>query len=182
MKLGKNQIRIIILLVFVAASGIGATSNLINPVSTAVAPTNPAPQSTPQTEQEKILAELTKSIAGKENQNAGEIWKNVQQFKKLPANRFLRLMNTYTKVLGVSCSHCHIVGQWEKEDLQTKQIAREMLDMMDKINTEGLANIKNLRGKPPLISCYTCHRGQPTPETRLPFAPSQTQKNTNVIK
>ena len=139
MKLGKNQIRIIILLVFVAASGIGATSNLINPVSTAVAPTNPAPQSTPQTEQEKILAELTKSIAGKENQNAGEIWKNVQQFKKLPANRFLRLMNTYTKVLGVSCSHCHIVGQWEKEDLQTKQIPREMLDMMDKINTEGLA-------------------------------------------
>lgn len=175
MKLNKNKIRIVILLSFILAFAILGFNKLINSNSTVVAQTNPTPQPTPQTESEKLLAELTKSIAGKENQNAGEIWKNVQQFKELPASRFLRLMGNYTKVLGVSCSHCHIVGEWEKEDLATKQIAREMLDMMDKINTEGVAKIKNLRGKPPLISCYTCHRGQPIPLTRLPVSPPQPQ-------
>lgn len=129
--------------------------------------TKPQTQTAPQSEQDKILAELTKSIAGKEKEPAETVWKNIQSFKGRPSETIPRLMNAFSRALGVSCSHCHVVGQWEKEDLPTKQIARDMLAMVGKINGELLKNIKNIGGKTP-VSCSTCHRGQTLPDNRLP--------------
>ena len=168
-------VRIFVLVFFVAVlAAVGVSKFTImsdSPIPTISAQTNtnttPQTQTAPQTEQEKILAALRKSIEGKEKEPASQVWKNIKQFQELPAERLLFIMNAYTRALGVSCSHCHIVGQWEKEDLPTKQIARDMMDMVNAINSEHLKKIKNISGKT-LVNCSVCHHGQNIPDGRLP--------------
>lgn len=80
----------------------------------------------------------------------------------------------YARSLGVNCTHCHVPGEWEKEDKPTKQIARDMSAMVTAINTEQLKKIKNLKSPDPVINCTTCHRGQIKPALNLPEpAPKQ---------
>lgn len=166
-------IRLFVFIFFVCALSFFGISKLMSEKSNAQANTNTKPQMqqqtqpAPQTEQEKILANLQKSIAGKEKEPAETVWKNIQLFKGRPAENVLRTMNAFSRALGVSCTHCHVFGQWEKEDLPTKQIARDMVAMVGKINGEHLKNIKNLGGKTQ-VSCSTCHRGQTLPDGRLP--------------
>jgi hypothetical protein len=88
----------------------------------------------------------------------------------------LRIMGQgFDPALAVSCSHCHVVGEYEKEDKPTKQIARDMFAMVTAINTQYLANIKNLKSPNPSVNCSTCHRGQARPggggPPRPPAAP-----------
>jgi hypothetical protein len=73
----------------------------------------------------------------------------------------------YSKSLGVDCTHCHVAGQWEKEDKPTKQITRDMSEMAKTINTK-LKEIKNLKNPNPVVNCTTCHRGQVKPALNLP--------------
>lgn len=108
---------------------------------------------------------------GRDDKPASEVFKNITQFKNLPAGRLGGIMQNWTRVLGVKCNYCHTPGQWEKEDLPTKQIAREMVQMTMKINNEALKEIKNLKSEKPSVSCYTCHRGQAKPETAMPPSP-----------
>ena len=110
---------------------------------------------------------LTRAIEGKVDSPAVQVFQNVQVFKKLPAGRFLGLMKGWTRTLGVDCSHCHTVDQWEKDDKLPKQTARAMDKMVDDINSviKGIKSIQDDRAR---ISCWTCHRGQTKPETN-PF-------------
>ena len=120
-------------------------------------------------DQNQKLAELSKRIAGQENKPAGEVFKNIQMLKAMPAARLLKVMELgYSKSLGVNCTHCHVVDQWEKDDKPTKQITREMMKMVGGINNEYLKNIKNLKSENPLINCTTCHRGQIKPALNMP--------------
>lgn len=129
----------------------------------------PANQNDKPFDQAQALADLRKAIAGQEAKPAGEVFKNIQMFKTMPAGRLLRVMEVgYAKSLGVNCTHCHLAGEWEKEDKPTKQIAREMAAMVSTINSEQLKKIKNLKGPDPVINCTTCHRGQIKPALNLP--------------
>lgn len=120
-------------------------------------------------DQAQALADLRKAIAGQENKPAGEVFKNIQMLKAMPAGQLLRVMELgYAKSLGVNCTHCHVAGAWEKEDKPTKQIARDMSAMVGVINNELLKKIKNLKGPDPVINCTTCHRGQTKPALNLP--------------
>ena len=122
-------------------------------------------------DQSQKLADLMKQIAGKENQPAEQVFKNIQMFKGVPAARLLRIMELgYSRSLGVNCTHCHVVDQWEKDDKPTKPIAREMAKMSQTINNDLLKNIKNLKGPNPIVNCTTCHRGQTKPALNLPDA------------
>ncbi len=105
---------------------------------------------------------------GRDDKPAGEVFKNIQTLKNMPAGRLAGVMNGWTKALGVKCNHCHTPGAWEKEDVPAKQIAREMVALTSKINNESLKEIKNLKSEKPSISCYTCHRGAVKPETAPP--------------
>jgi hypothetical protein len=119
--------------------------------------------------QEQALAQLRTEIAGKENQPAEQVFKNIQILKGLPAARLLAVMQVgYSKSLGVNCTHCHVAGQWEKEDKPTKQITRDMSAMAKAINTEYLKAIKNLKSPNPVVNCTTCHRGQVKPALNMP--------------
>src|SRR5712692_984109 len=119
--------------------------------------------------QREKLADLMKQIAGKENQPAEQVFKNIQMFKGVPAARLLRIMELgYSRSLGVNFTHCHVVDQWDKDDKPTKPIAREMAKMAQTINNDLLKNIKNLKGPNPIVNCTTCHRGQTKPALNLP--------------
>lgn len=129
----------------------------------------PTSQSEKPFDQAQALADLRKAIAGQEDKPAGEVFKNIQMFKAMPAGRLLKVMELgYARSLGVDCTHCHVAGQWEKEDKPTKQIARDMAAMAANINKELLPKIKNLKSAEPVINCTTCHRGQTKPALNLP--------------
>jgi hypothetical protein len=119
-------------------------------------------------DQQQALASLKQAIAGKEEKPSAEVFKNIQVLKSMPAGRLLRVMEMgYAKSLGVSCDHCHVTGEWDKDDKATKQIAREMMGMVNTINSQMLKNIKNLKGPNPTVNCTTCHRGQVKPALNL---------------
>lgn len=120
-------------------------------------------------DQAKALDDLRKSIAGREDKPAEEVFKNIQKLRGMPAARVLRVMEMgYARSLGVNCTHCHVAGEWEKDDKPTKPITREMMAMVAAINNDHLKNIKNLKGPNPTINCTTCHRGQIKPALNLP--------------
>ena len=119
-------------------------------------------------DQDQALADLNKKIAGQESKPAGEVFKNIQILKAIPAGRLLKVMEIgYAKSLGVNCEHCHVTGEWEKDDKPTKQIARDMVGMSNTINSQLLKNIKNLKGPNSIVNCTTCHRGQIKPALNL---------------
>lgn len=125
----------------------------------------PAP---PAFDQPKAIADLMAQIKGREQEPAEKVFKNIQTFKGMPAGRIVRIMEMgYARSLGVDCTHCHVAGQWEKEDKTTKQTARDMANMVQTINGNMLKNIKNLRSPDPIINCTTCHRGQIKPALNL---------------
>jgi Photosynthetic reaction centre cytochrome C subunit len=131
----------------------------------------PTTQDAKPFDQAQKLAELRKRIAGQENKPAEEVFKNIQILKGMPAERLLKVMELgYSRSLGVNCTHCHVVDQWEKEDKATKQVARDMILMTRAINTDYLKKIKNLKSENPAVNCTTCHRGQTKPALNLPEA------------
>ena len=135
---------------------------------TATAATTSATDSV-ASERERYVADVRKAIAGKEQQPASQVFKNVKLLTNVPAGRLLAIMNTgYGKSLGVSCTHCHIAGEWDREDKPQKQIARDMSAMAATINNQLLENIANLKGPSPVVNCTTCHRGQVKPALNLP--------------
>jgi hypothetical protein len=141
------------------------------PSSSAQATSTPASQEEKPFDQAQKLAELNKQIAGKENLPAEQVFKNIQVLKGIPAGRLLRIMELgYSRSLGVNCTHCHVVDQWDKDDKPTKPIAREMSKMVQTINNDLLKPIKNLKGPNPVVNCTTCHRGQIKPALNLPEA------------
>lgn len=118
--------------------------------------------------QQQALEALRKQIAGKEQQPASEVFKNITLYKNMPAARLLLVMEMgFARSLGVDCTHCHLPGEWEKEDKPTKQIARDMSAMTTTINRELLPKIKNLKSETPIVNCTTCHRGQVKPAQNL---------------
>jgi len=119
-------------------------------------------------EVEHELGELREKIAGHEKDPASQVFKNVQMFKNLEAGRLLGAMGFYSRALGVSCKHCHVVDQWEKDDKPEKQIARDMGAMVMEINTNLLKKIKNLESPDPRVGCWTCHRGDVIPQGAPP--------------
>ena len=115
-----------------------------------------------------IVAEIRKSIAGKEEKPAEQVFKNIQVLKGVPAGRLLSIMERgYTRALGVRCDYCHVPGEWEKDDKATKLTARDMVLMNQNIN-EQLKKIKTLEADKPAVNCSTCHRGQPKPGMNRP--------------
>jgi len=120
------------------------------------------------------VATLSKQIAGKEDQPADAVFKNLKVLNKVPAGRLLLIMQMgYSKSLGVSCAHCHIPGEWEKDDKEPKQITRDMVAMSKTINQDLLKNIAALKDRTPIINCTTCHRGQIKPALNMEDAPKK---------
>jgi hypothetical protein len=121
---------------------------------------------------DSMMNAMLESIKGKERMPAESVFKNIRTLKGVFAGGLLRIMNLgYGRSLGVGCAHCHVVGEWDKEDKPQKQIARDMAAMSAAINTQLLPAIKNLKSDKPVVNCTTCHRGDVKPALNLPAAP-----------
>jgi hypothetical protein len=107
-------------------------------------------------------AQLMKDIAGKENEPAGAVFKNVQLLKDMPAGQFLTFMDqTVGRGLGRNCTDCHVANQWDSDSLGRKHTARLMIGVMQGINNDLLTKMPARNGNTPKINCITCHRGNP---------------------
>ena len=150
------------------------------PADTAVTPTPtaaPVAAATPAAEAASpasgfdtaaAIATLKAAIAGKENQPAETVFRNIQLLKGVPAGRVLGIMQMgFSPALGVDCTHCHVPGEWESDAKKEKQVAREMAGMTREINEKYLAAIKGLDSEKPAVNCTTCHRGEVKPALNL---------------
>ena len=132
------------------------------------------PQATPtplvnssQEINDRFVKQLSEKIAGRENEPAEKVFKNIQipWLKNVPAARFLRIMNLgYSRALGVACTHCHMEQDFSSDDKRPKRAARDMAYMHKAINDQ-LQKMENLDLKPEqrFINCSTCHRGAINP-------------------
>jgi hypothetical protein len=114
-----------------------------------------------------FVQQISKQIAGHEQDPSGQVFKNIQVdfLKKVPAGRLLLIMNQgYSRALGVNCKHCHVEDDFSKDDKRPKRCARDMALMHFDIN-QRLVKMQNLAPNPNghFINCSTCHRGQIDP-------------------
>ena len=96
---------------------------------------------------------------------AQDVYKNIDVFRDKPATTVLPAMDALRHLLGVDCSWCHKLYEWDKEDLKPKQTTRMMFHMQHFINTSTFEGKER-------INCWTCHRSQPIPAT-LPSAANE---------
>ena len=110
-------------------------------------------------------ANVLRSIAGRENQPAESVFKNIKIFKGVPAGRLVNIMNNgFGRSLGVSCGFCHVPPKWDLDDKEEKNTARLMFAMVQTINRDYIAKVPVDSGSPPpMVNCMTCHRGMPKP-------------------
>src|SRR4029077_3350184 len=70
-----------------------------------------------------------------------EVFKNVQVLKGIPVDQFMATMGFFSASLGMSCEDCHSADDrnWAgfAADNARKQMARKMILMMQKINTDN---------------------------------------------
>ena len=107
--------------------------------------------------QDEAIAEIRKRIAGRENEPAEKVFRDIETFKGIAASRLPGAMVALTGLIGVDCTHCHVKDQWEKNDKPAKLIARKHFQMQDEI-------LDNYFDKQNKVTCWTCHRGQPKAE------------------
>jgi photosynthetic reaction center cytochrome c subunit len=96
---------------------------------------------------------------------AGEVYKNIQVLKDLPAPQLMEVMHSFSHSLGVKCSFCHVEGAFDKDDKPQKQTARKMLTMAMGINKDNFGGERR-------VTCWTCHRGVSEPESKPEPAPA----------
>jgi hypothetical protein len=114
---------------------------------------------------DQVAKAVLDRIAGRENEPAEQVFKNIQSLKGVPAGRFVRIMNMgYSRALGVGCLHCHYGPDYSSDEKRQKRAAREMMAMNKMIN-DRLQSLQNLEGKPEerVVNCSTCHRGHVDP-------------------
>ena len=91
-----------------------------------------------------------------QQQTAEQRFKNIQIFKGLPATQLEPTMAFISGSLGVRCNYCHVSNSFDKDDKPTKVTARRMIKMVLDLN-KGSFNGQSA------VTCFTCHRGKPTP-------------------
>jgi len=96
--------------------------------------------------------------------------------KNLTHEQLGKIMHDWSQSLNVHCDFCHARNEAEKKmDFASdakpeKREAREMFKMMNKINQKYFEAKKDSLGMVMTsgVNCYTCHRGDSHPETKLP--------------
>jgi len=91
---------------------------------------------------------------------APEKYKNIKVLTDVPADQLDLTMRYVSAAVGMNCTNCHVRDQatgvfsYEKDDIRTKQTAREMMKMVKGINAGNYGVT---------VSCATCHNGKNRP-------------------
>ena len=106
-----------------------------------------------------------------------ETFKNLKVLPKDISHDLLeKVMHDWSGSLGVHCDFCHVKNadgkglNFESDAKPEKHAAREMYEMMNGINKKYFEAKKDSSGMIMTtgVNCYTCHRGVPHPEIKLP--------------
>ena len=95
-------------------------------------------------------------------------FKNLQVLKDVPPDQLIPAMQFMSASLGVECEFCHVRDAFEKDEKQSKQTARRMIQMMFALDADQFHGER-------AVTCYTCHRGFAKPvsipmvESTAPF-------------
>ena len=121
------------------------------------------------------VAKVMQQIAGRENEPADRVFKNVQVLKNLTAGQLVQTMDkVYGTALSWNCTNCHRLanqGNWASDTSANKTRARFMQQMTNEINTAQLPKL--YPRDTPTISCATCHRGYNEPPSREYLLPER---------
>lgn len=94
--------------------------------------------------------------------------------KDTPRDSVVQVMRGISMALGVRCTYCHVATQdstgreqlqFAKDDKPAKEKARAMMRMVARINGELLPTVPDRRNPPVNVTCVTCHRTMPVPQT-----------------
>ena len=110
----------------------------------------------------EALAEAAQAAPAQTPQMSDAVFKNIQVLKGIPVDEFMDAMGMFSASLGYDCSSCH------SPEIRTDRAAfavttplitkaRQMLAMMNGLNEANF-------GGRPRVTCFTCHRGSPSPE------------------
>lgn len=113
----------------------------------------------------------------KPQQQKEEGFKNLKVLPKNISHEQLEsVMHEWSASLGVRCDFCHAHNDATKhmdfvsDAKPEKKMAREMFEMMNKINKKYFEAKKDSTGMIAHsgVNCYSCHRGNSHPEVTLP--------------
>src|SRR3954451_15684620 len=97
-----------------------------------------------------------------------QVGKNIKVLNGMPESQLIPVMNFFAASMGRRCNYCHVnnQGQWDyaSDAKPEKTSAREMVKLVMDINK----TTERLKLDP--VSCYTCHRGRPSPQS-IPALP-----------
>lgn len=111
------------------------------------------------------LSHMLEDIKGKEDMPAESVYKNIKIFKGMPAKQVPAIMVMgFQRNIGMGCLGCHVRGDMASDDKANKRLARDMWEMSKDLNNRVLPAMKDIEGSTPVVNCWTCHRGQHTPE------------------
>ena len=146
----------------------------------------PAPRRVPPTPMKldtvrrEAVAEVMATIAGRENEPAGTVFKNVKLHKTMPAKEFVTMMDEqFGRGLGFNCTSCHMDNKdYASDARKDKIIAMQMIKMQRAIDAKYIAKVKELDDPRPKTTCVMCHRGAGhlTNEMDVPTAPVPQRK------
>lgn len=151
-----------------ATTSAAPTTTSTNPAPAAAPTATPMATSATPTDsfapvRARAVSGMLQRIAGKENSPAESVFQNIKTLKGIPARQLLDIMNdSFGHGLGVSCSFCHVPGQWASDQKPNKDVARDMVAMVTRLNTD-VKSIRNLPDSNPMMGCITCHRVQQKP-------------------
>ena len=91
-----------------------------------------------------------------------EVFKDIRLLKGMPVDQFMDTMGFFSASTNLNCIDCHGAaagGDWSRyaDETPMKATARRMILLMQRINKENF-------GGAPIVTCYTCHRGDMRPE------------------
>jgi len=115
-----------------------------------------APAKKPQTAAAKT------ATAGPGVQTAEQVFKSITVLKGISVDEFMDTMGFFAASLSWNCTDCHgedAVDDWANfaKDTERKTTARKMILMVKFINQTQFGGVR-------MITCYTCHRGDPRPK------------------
>lgn len=108
---------------------------------------------------------------------APQRWKNLRVLPRhISHDDLVVTMRGWSRSLGVSCDHCHVVVPPARAGLRAtmdfvsdakpeKRITRAMLRMTTRLNADSIVPVARDGVR---VSCYTCHRGKAVPDAKLP--------------
>ncbi len=98
--------------------------------------------------------------ADAESPPTSEVFVNVTVLNDISATEFSRLMQAFSTWVSPEegCEFCHNTDKMESDEKYPKIVARRMIEMTRKLNTDWKQHVGETG-----VTCWTCHRGQAVP-------------------